>query len=62
MRLLEKVGVLPAQDWALRVTLVYRREGVEWRLAQRHADPLGASPINLTESAALARGERRTGG
>ncbi len=36
-----EVGGLPAQDWALRVTLVYRREDGQWRLAHRHADPLG---------------------
>lgn len=35
-------GGLPAQEWALRVTLVYRREGGRWRLAHRHADPLVA--------------------
>ena len=57
-----EVGGLPAQDWALRVTLVYRREGDEWRLAHRHADPLGASSISVAESAALARGERKTDG
>lgn len=34
------VGTLPAQDWSLRVTLVFRRDGGEWRLAHRHADPL----------------------
>lgn len=34
------VGSLPAQDWSLRVTLVFRRDGREWRLAHRHADPL----------------------
>jgi ketosteroid isomerase-like protein len=55
-----EVGDLPAQDWTLRVTLVYRREGTEWRLAHRHADPLGAGPISVAESAALARGERRS--
>jgi len=51
-----EVGGLPAQDWALRVTLVYRRdgEGKEWRLVHRHADPLVAG-ISLEESAALAR-------
>jgi ketosteroid isomerase-like protein len=57
-----EVGGLPAQDWTLRVTLVYRREGSEWRLAHRHADPLGARTISLTESAALARGDRASGG
>lgn len=49
-----EVGGLPAQDWALRVTLVYRRENGEWRLAHRHADPL-VSSITLEEAAALAR-------
>lgn len=53
-----EVGGLPAQDWALRVTLVYRREGAEWRLAHRHADPLAAS-ITLEQAAALGRGEAR---
>ena len=51
-----EVGGLPAQHWALRVTLVYRREGTEWRLAHRHADPLVAG-ISLEQAAALARGE-----
>lgn len=50
-----EVGGLPAQDWALRVTLVYRRDGGEWRLVHRHADPL-AHAISIRESAALARG------
>lgn len=51
-----EVGGLPAQDWPLRVTLVYRREGSDWRLAHRHADPLVAG-ISLDHAAALARGE-----
>jgi ketosteroid isomerase-like protein len=55
-----EVGGLPAQNWALRVTLVYQRQGSEWRLAHRHADPL-ADPISLAESAALARGDRSKG-
>jgi ketosteroid isomerase-like protein len=54
----EVVGV-PAQNWALRVTLVYRRQGSEWRLAHRHADPLGDA-ISVPASAALARGERKS--
>lgn len=51
-----QVGGLPAQDWDLRVTLVYRREGSQWRLAHRHADPLthGIAPGLMAE---LARGE-----
>jgi ketosteroid isomerase-like protein len=51
-----EVGGLPAQDWPLRVTLVYRRDGAKWRLAHRHADPL-AKGISLEKAAALARGE-----
>lgn len=48
-----EVGGLPAQDWSLRVTLVYRREGTEWRLAHRHADPL-VNGVTLEQAAALA--------
>jgi len=50
-----EVGGLPAQDWPLRVTLVYRRDAGEWRLAHRHADPL-VQGISLQTAAALARG------
>lgn len=49
-----EVGGLPSQPWALRVTLVYRREGNDWHLVHRHADPLAAG-ISLAESAELAR-------
>lgn len=52
-----EIGGLPRQDWSLRVTLVYRREAGEWRLAHRHADPL-AEDISRPKAAALARGER----
>lgn len=48
-----EVGGLPAQDWPLRVTLVYRREGSQWLLAHRHADPL-VTQISLARAAALA--------
>jgi ketosteroid isomerase-like protein len=51
-----EVGGLPAQEWPLRVTLVYRRDGSEWRLAHRHADPLVAG-VSRETAAALARGE-----
>ncbi|ANY84302.1 DUF4440 domain-containing protein (plasmid) [Microvirga ossetica] len=51
-----EVGGLPAQDWALRVTLVYRRHGAEWHLAHRHADPL-VHGVSLEQAATLARGE-----
>lgn len=48
------VGGLPKQDWSLRVTLVYRREGSEWLLVHRHADPLVKS-ISLEQAAEIAR-------
>ena len=50
-----EVGGLPDQDWSLRVTQVYRREGSEWLLVHRHADPL-VHGIGLLQAAALARG------
>ena len=50
-----EAGGLPAQEWLLRVTLVYRREGSDWRLAHRHADPL-VKGDSLEQAAALARG------
>lgn len=52
-----EVGSLPAQDWGLRVTSVFRRDGAVWRLAHRHADPL-TEDVSLEEAAQLARGER----
>ena len=51
-----EIGGLPRQEWPLRVTLVYRRDGSEWRLAHRHADPLVPGVSHKT-AAALARGE-----
>jgi len=53
-----EVGGLQEQDWSLRVTPVYRREGAEWQLVHRHADPL-ANGIGLEQAAALARGDQR---
>ena len=49
------VGDAPAQDWSLRVTLVFRWEDAGWRLVHRHADPL-VHPISFEQLAALARG------
>jgi ketosteroid isomerase-like protein len=49
-----EVGGLPEQDWSLRVTQVYRREGSEWLLVHRHADPL-VNSISLEQAAAIAR-------
>jgi ketosteroid isomerase-like protein len=52
-----EVGGLPAQEWPLRVTLVYRRQGTAWLLVHRHADPL-AKGITVEQSASLARGDK----
>jgi ketosteroid isomerase-like protein len=50
-----EVGGLPAQDWSLRVTEVYRKDGSEWQLVHRHADPL-VQRITLQQASMLARG------
>ena len=49
------VGGLPEQDSSLRVTLVFRHKGSDWRLVHRHADAL-VQPIGMEQLALLARG------
>lgn len=49
-------GGLPRQEWSLRITLVFRRDGHEWHLVHRHADPL-TRPIDPALFAAIARGD-----
>ena len=55
-----EVGGLPNQDWSLRVTQVYRRQGGQWWLVHRHADPL-VRYVGLETAAALARGANLDG-
>jgi ketosteroid isomerase-like protein len=54
------IADLPGQEWSLRNTQVFRRDGGEWRLVHRHADPL-TRPIEPGLFAALARGEHAVG-
>lgn len=51
-------GGVPEQDWSLRVTQVYRRDGQAWELVHRHADPL-ANGITVPQAAALAKGAEK---
>lgn len=55
-RTVAEVGGLKAQPWALRVTLVFQRQGGHWLLAHRHADPL-VTAISLDTAAALSAGK-----
>ena len=53
-----EVGGLPDQDWSLRVTLVFRRDGSQWRQVHRHADPL-VHGIDLDALATVEAGHVR---
>ena len=48
------------QDWSLRVTLVFRRDGRGRRLAHRHADAL-VHPIDMEHVFRLPRGAASSG-
>jgi ketosteroid isomerase-like protein len=50
-----EVGDLPDQDLFLRVTQVYRRDGADWQLVHRHADPL-VRRMQMDELAELMHG------
>ena len=50
------VGDLSEQDWSLRVTLAFRRDGGQWRLVHRHADAL-VHTVGWNTLSQLARGE-----
>lgn len=50
------VGDLTEQDWSLRVTLAFRRDGGQWRLVHRHADAL-VHTVGWNTLSQLARGE-----
>ena len=53
------VGSLPAQDWSLRVTLVFRQDQDRWILLHRHADPLTRG-ISLEEAGQITLGRARS--
>jgi ketosteroid isomerase-like protein len=50
-----EVADIPEQDWTLRVTQVFRKNGKDWELVHRHADPLGPG-IRVAQAAMLAKG------
>jgi ketosteroid isomerase-like protein len=49
-----RFGGAESQQWDLRTTQVYKRDGADWKIVHRHADPL-VMPRNLTQTLQLFR-------
>ena len=52
------VGDAAPQEYALRVTTVFRREAGEWRVVHRHADPVPDSESTHAQLGRLSEAQR----